>query len=174
MKTSDFEQRFTAWLDGKLSPEAAAEFEQEMRSRGFDPELERAAGAKLGSFLRKHSKAPSLPHAQFFNHLLMRQIEGEATSREAEPSRKRSWWGIPWMAWAGAACLLIAAVLFKTLIPVGGGSRMADLSPYFATIVDARTFDNRISATTVYDPKDNVTVLWLDGLEDLPADYVLQ
>ena len=41
-------------------------------------------------------------------------------------------------------------------------------------MVDARTFEPTISATTVYDPRDNVTVLWLDGLDYLPADYVLQ
>ena len=47
-------------------------------------------------------------------------------------------------------------------------------SPYFATVVDSRTFDPTVSASTVYDPRSNVTVLWLDGLDYLPADYALQ
>ena len=85
----------------------------------------------------------------------------------------RSWWGIPWFAYAAAACLLIAAVLFKGMIPVGGGT-MADQSAYFATVVDARTFENNVSASTVYNSRDNVTVLWLDGLDYLPADSVVQ
>jgi hypothetical protein len=48
------------------------------------------------------------------------------------------------------------------------------VSTYFATVVDSRTFDPTISANTVYDPQDNVTVLWIDGLDYLPADYALQ
>ena len=51
---------------------------------------------------------------------------------------------------------------------------MADQSAYFATVVDARTFENNVSASTVYNSRDNVTVLWLDGLDYLPADSVVQ
>jgi hypothetical protein len=173
MKTSEFEQQFTAWLDGKMSPDAVSAFEEELRARGFDPETERSAALNTGSLLRKHSRSPELPHAHFFNHLILRQIEKETASAAPAVVERRSWWGVPWLAWAGAACLLIAAVLFKNLIPVGGGT-LADRSPYFATVVDARTFEKSVSATTVYNPRDNVTVLWLDGLEYLPADYVLQ
>ena len=172
MKTSDFDQQFTAWLDGKLSPEEATAFEQEMRSRGFEPEAERTAALKVGDLLRTHSQAPALGHEQFFNHMLQRQIATEE-SRVSRAPGKRSWFGIPWLAWAGAACLLISAVLFKAWIPVGGPT-VADGTPYFATVVDARTFEKNVSASTVYNPKDNVTVLWLDGLDYLPADYALQ
>jgi len=55
-----------------------------------------------------------------------------------------------------------------------GGRTMADQSAYFATVVDARTFENNVSASTVYNSRDNVTVLWLDGLDYLPADSVVQ
>ena len=173
MKTSEFEQQFTAWLDGTLSPEAVASFEKELQNRGFDPEAERAAASRTGTLLRDHSRAPELPHAHFFNHLILRQIENDTKVPAAAVPQPRSWWGIPWLVWAGAACLLIAGLLFKNFIPVGGGT-LADRSPYFATVVDARTFEKAVSATTVYNPRDNVTVLWLDGLDYLPADYVLQ
>src|SRR6187401_2112119 len=119
MKTSDFDQQFTAWLDGKLSPEEASAFEQEMRSRGFEPEAERTAALKLGDLLRAHSQAPALGHEQFFNHMLQRQIATEQPQASRAVAR-RSWFGIPWLAWAGAACLLISAVLIKAWIPVGG------------------------------------------------------
>ena len=172
MKTSEFEEQFTAWLDGKLSPEEASAFEQEMRSRGFDPTAERSAASATTALLRENSATPRLGHAQFFNHLIQRQIETD--QKLATPTAgARSWWGIPWFAYAAAACLLIAAVLFKGMIPVGGGT-MADQSAYFATVVDARTFENNVSASTVYNSRDNVTVLWLDGLDYLPADSVVQ
>jgi hypothetical protein len=173
MKTSEFEEQFTAWLDGKLSPEDASAFEREMRDRGFDPELERSAASRTVALLREHSRTPALPHADFFNHQILHRIESSLDEPVPTPSRQRSWWGIPWLAWAGAACLLVAAALFKGLIPVGGGS-LAERSTYYATVVDARTFENTVSASTVYNPKDNVTVLWLDGLDYLPADFVVQ
>jgi anti-sigma factor RsiW len=169
MKTSEFEQQFTAWLDGQLSAEAAAAFETELRARGFDPAAERAAVEKTASLLARHSTTPALPNAEFFNHQLLHRIEQEERATAVEkPSR--SWWTLPRLAWSGAFSLLIAAVMFKAMIPVSSPER----SPYFATVVDARTFEPTISATTVYDPRDNVTVLWLDGLDYLPADYVLQ
>ena len=173
MKTSEFEQQFTAWLDGKLSPEKTDSFEQEMRDRGFDPNAERFAAASTTALLRKHSQSPTLGHRDFFNHQILHRIENDLEKPEAVRSGQRTWWGIPWLAWAGAACLLIAAVLFKNLIPVGGGS-LVERSTYFATVVDARTFEKTVSASTVYNPRDNVTVLWLDGLDYLPADFVVQ
>ena len=173
MKTSEFEEQFTAWLDGKLSPEDAAIFEQEMRDRGFNPELERSAASRTAALLRDHSQTPRIANADFFNHQIRHRIESSLDESAPVPSRQPSWLGIPWLAWAGAASLLIAAALFKGLIPIGGGS-LAERSTYFATVVDARTFENTVSASTVYNPKDNVTVLWLDGLDYLPADFVVQ
>ena len=172
MKTSEFEERFTAWLDGKLSPDEASAFEQELRTRGFDPAAARSAASVTTALLREHSPTPRLGHAQFFNHLIQRQIEADQKLATAAAGT-RSWWGIPWFAYAAAACLLIAAVLFKGMIPVGGGT-MADQSPYFATVVDARSLENNVSASTVYNSRDNVTVLWIDGLDYLPADSVVQ
>ena len=77
MKTSDFEQQFTAWLDGQLSAEAASAFEIELRARGFDPAAERAAAEKTTSLVARHSPAPTLPNAEFFNHQLLHRIEQE-------------------------------------------------------------------------------------------------
>ena len=40
--------------------------------------------------------------------------------------------------------------------------------------VEAWPADPSISATTVYNPDDNVTVVWLDGLDYIPATYALK
>lgn len=172
MKTSDFESNFTAWLDGQLSPEDAAAFEQEMRARGFDPATERVAAEKTGSLLRENSSVPPLPHADFFQHQLMRRIEREQAAAQPEPKAARTpWWTFPRLAWASAFCLLMAFALTKSLIPAGGTK---EGSNYFASIVDARTFESAISVETVYDPRDNVTVLWLNGLDYMSGDIVVQ
>ena len=86
-------------------------------------------------------------------------------------TQRRAWWSLPRLAFGGAACLLIAAVLFAGLIPRGVA---ADRSPYFAEVIDARPLSAGISADTIYTARDNVTVVWLDGLEYLPASYQLQ
>ena len=169
MKTSDsdFETNFTAWLDGRLTGDALAAFETEMRARGFDPAVERSAAGQLGKLLREHSFAPALSNAEFFNHQLLHRI---AQDQPSTPTR-RAWFTLPRLVWAGAWCLLAAALLFQALIPHGGPR---DRSPYFAQVIDARPLDSGISADTVYTARDNVTVVWLDGLDYLPADYKLQ
>jgi len=147
-----------------------------MRERGLDPATERASSEKLHRLLHENSAAPEMKHADFFNRQLMYRIEQEQRAEarpEAEPAGFWRLFALPKLAWAGLACLLIAGVMYKTLIPTSGPSPL-EQSTYFATVVDSRTFDPTISANTVYDPRDNITVLWIDGLDYLPADYALQ
>jgi hypothetical protein len=168
MKPSDFEQKFTAWLDGKLDANDAGEFEREMKDRGLDPAAEREQATRLSSLLRTHSTPPDMSNGDFFNHQLRHRI-----TQDSSPVRRssHSWWTWPRLVLAGACSLAMAGALFTTLIPRGGAPVR---EPYYATVVDARTFDPKVSASTVYDPRSNVTVLWLDGLDYLPADFALQ
>lgn len=176
MKPSSFEETFTLWLDNQLSPADAEAFEKQMRERGLDPAAERASSEKLHRLLHENSPAPEMKHTDFFNRQLMYRIEQEqraAAKPEAEPVGIWRLFALPRIVWAGLACLLLAGVMYRTLIPKSGPSPL-EVSTYFATVVDSRTFDPTISANTVYDPQDNVTVLWIDGLDYLPADYALQ
>lgn len=168
MKPSDFEENFTAWLDGQLDPEKTAAFEEELRARGFDPAAERAAAERTHALLTRHSTPPEMGNVDFFQHQLLHRIE-QAERETREPRVARSWWTFPRLAWAGAFCLLMAGLLFKTLIPTHSEAAGSD---YFATIVDARTYEPTISVDTVYDSSNNVTVLWLDGLDYMPTDIV--
>lgn len=169
MKPSDFETNFTAWLDGQLSSEQTAAFEQEMRACGFDPAAERTAAEQTSSLLRQHSPTPELRHADFFQHQLLHRIQQE--QEQPAPQAAWSWWSFPRLVWAGAFSLLVAGLLAKSLIPAGGTK---EGSNYFATIVDARTYESAITVDTVYDPRNNVTVLWLDGLDYMSGDIVVQ
>jgi hypothetical protein len=176
MKPSSFEETYTLWLDGQLSLADAATFEKQMRERGLDPAAERAGGEKLHRLLSANSPAPEMKHPDFFNRQLLYRIEQEQRAEakpEAAPAGFWRWLAFPKIAWAGVACLLIAGAMFKTMIPTNVPSSR-EKSPYFATVVDSRTFDPTVSANTVYNPQDNITVLWIDGLDYLPADYALQ
>ena len=168
MKT--FEERFTAWVDGQLTGSALAEFEKELAAHP-ETAAERAEARKLGDLLRAQP-VPKLGNGDFFNHQLMQRIAA-GTPRAAEPVQARAWfWSLPRLAFAGAACLAVAGGLFKTLIPAGlpPGAK----SDYYAEVVELWPGDPSISACTVYDPKDNVTVVWLEGLDFIPATYALK
>ncbi len=164
-----FEERFTAWVDGRLTGAELAEFENELAAHP-DALAEREDARKLGDLLRAQP-TPPLGNADFFNHQLMERIAAE-TPRAAEPVKVRGWfWSLPRLVLAGAACLAIAGGLFKTLIPPAAAP--GEKSKYYAQVIEAWPADPSISAITVYNPEDNVTVVWLDGLDYIPATYAL-
>jgi anti-sigma factor RsiW len=169
MKT--FEERYTAWIDGQLSGDELAAFEQELAAHPEATE-DRLAAQKLGDLLRTHGVAPALSNADFFNLQLQQRIEAEMPRPRVEPARSGGgafFWPISRLIWAGAACLGIAALLYRTTIPA---PKAAEPSNYFAQVVEAWPSDPSISATTVYSPEDNVTVLWLDGLDYMPSEQL--
>ncbi len=166
-----FEERFTAWVDGNLSAAEMASFERELETVP-DALTDQQAARRLGNLLRQHAAAPSLTNGDFFNHQIMARISVETPATVEKTGRAWWRWSVPQLAFAGAVCLLMAGGLFKMMIPTGAEAAGAG-TPYFAEIVDARTGDPSVSATTVYNAKDNVTILWLDGLDYLPASYKL-
>lgn len=164
-----FEEQFTAWVDGQLTGPELAEFEKQLAEHP-EAAAEKADAQHLGEFLRAHPTVPKLTNPDFFNHQLMERIAAEMP-RVAEKPRA-SFCSLPRLAWAGAFCLAVAFGLYKSTIPAGSPS---DNQPkYFAQVVEAWPADPGISATTVYSPEDNVTVLWLDGLDYIPATYALK
>jgi anti-sigma factor RsiW len=163
-----FEEQFTAWVDGQLEGAELAQFEQQL-SQHPEAAGEKDEALRLREFLRTHPTAPKLSNPDFFNHQLMQRIAAE-TPREVEQKRT-SFWSVARLAWAGAFCLAFAFALFKATIPAPA-PRNSD-AKYFAQVVEAWPSDPSITATTVYNPEDNVTVVWLDGLEYIPASYAL-
>ncbi len=168
-----FEEQFTAWVDGKLSGPELASFERELKQHP-EAATDRADALKFGNFLRANPSAPKLTNADFFNLQIQQRIATDVP-RERAVERAAGWfWSLPRLLVAGAACLLVAGVMFKTMIPSGTSVTAADASPYFAQVVESWTSEPGVSARTVYNAKDNVTVLWLDGLDYIPASYELK
>jgi anti-sigma factor RsiW len=168
-----FEEQFTAWVDGQLSGDDLAEFEKELAQHP-DAATEKAAAQKLTKLLREHPTAPALTNAEFFNL----QIQQQLTTSEAPgraPGKPAGWFfSLPRLILAGAACLLVAGLLFKTLIPTKDHSTALATSPYFAQVIEMWPSEPGIWANAVYNPEQNVTVVWLDGLDYIPASYELK
>ena len=165
-----FEEQFTAWVDGKLTGVELEEFEKQLAEHP-EAEAEKEAAHKLGRLLREHPTVARIPNPDFFNHQLMQRIAAETPKPVVAEKKRPFFLSIPGLAWAGAFCLLVTVALFETIIP--GGKRHLDTSTYFAQVVETWPASPNVTASTVYDPKDNVTVVWLDGLDYIPASYAL-
>lgn len=163
-----FEEQFTAWVDNKLTGAELEEFEKQL-AKHPEAASEKDEALRLGEFLRTHPTAPRLTNPDFFNHQLMQRIAAE-TPRVAE-ERRTSFWSVSRLAWSGAFCLALAFALYKSIVTTPAPQE-ADPT-YFAQVVETWPSDPGISATTVYSPEDNVTVVWLDGLDYIPSSLAL-
>lgn len=152
------EENLTAYLDGKLSPADAAAFE------ATHPEVaaERRQHERLRAALAK--EAPALSHGDFFNHQILREI-----SPAPMPSTvKRTPFSLWRLAFAAAACLLAAAGIFFTFV----GPQKSRSGDYYAQVLSVKAGDPDITAQLV--EADGVAVVWIDGLDALPTNYVLE
>ena len=157
-----FEEKFTAWVDGKLSGKELEAFEMELAAH---PEAgkDKEDMVRIGALLRSHPTVPRLTSPDFFNHQIMERIAAE-TPREPRPAEKGAFlWPLRRLVLAGGFCLAVAFVLFESLIP--------QTPDEDRQIVKAWSEDPRITATAFYDSTQNVTVVWLDGLDYVPGSY---
>jgi hypothetical protein len=195
MKT--FEERYQAWIEDRLSGQEAEAFERELDARAV-PADESADSEKLGAWLRRCAAPPQLTNGEFFNHQLMARIAAEEQSVQPHRAAERQGWTLPWahLAWAALCMILLGFALYRSPVPpagvsapreaglataslppgAGGGAGASSPRPsaYHAEVLDVRAFDPNISATAVRMGQDDVTVVWLDGLDYLPDDYQLQ
>ncbi|MDD5351412.1 MAG: hypothetical protein PHQ12_14465 [Chthoniobacteraceae bacterium] len=169
-----FEARYTAWMDGALPESERAAFEAECESRGLSPaqiEADRLQTLQLGGLLRRHAQATAaapLPNPDFFNAQILRQIGAETPCPEPERSRETSLlWPLRRLIWSGAASLGAAALLFAALV-FPALHRSGPPPEYYAQIL--KTADPAISAVAMRPKNENVTVLWIDGLDYVPAE----
>jgi len=165
MKT--FEEKYTAWIDGRLSGSDLADFEAEL-ARTDHAAGEKEDSIKLGTLLRSNYKAPELKNTDFFNHQLMQRIAAEQPTVKPATQPAATSWSLSSLAWAGAFCMAIVAGIFFFAIPKGGVQNTTG-NEYVAQITNVRSDDPAITATTFHSKDNKLTVIWLDGLEYLPV-----
>lgn len=170
MKT--FEEKWTAWVDGRLSETERTEFEATLADRAA-AEAEKLEVQKLGALLREELQPLPMGNEEFFHHQLRTRIAAEARSPVAEgrPGLRESWWTIRRLVWTGLTSLAIFALCTFFVLREEPAS---DQSQYLTQILNAKV-DPSISpyaTVSIFQTKqDRVTVLWVDGLKSLPADY---
>ena len=155
------EEKWAAYIDRKFSAQEAATFERE--NPGASAEREMHAWISLA--LRSHSPAPKLRNAEFFNERILREI---SPSKTEAPQPRRALWPLWRLAFASACCLLVAGGIYATFVRGHGGGK----DRYFAQVVSVKAGDDLLDATVL--DADGLAVVWIDGLDQLPNDYVLQ
>lgn len=176
-----FEELYTAWIDDRLTGDERAEFERTLPDRAAAA-TDRARARSCAELLRRHAEAPLLANADFFSHQLMERIAAEERRHPAPvvSSRPRffTW---PGLAWASAFCALALIGGYYVgqnerfhRVPITS-NEIAATAPahYDASIIKVTSEDPAIS-TSVYSDDDGMKVLWLDGLDYLPATYQLE
>jgi len=169
MKT--FEEKWTAWLDGELRGKELAEFEASLPDRAA-AEAEKLEAQKLGMLLKEQLSARAMGNEDFFNHQLRERIEREsAPERSSSLSRPRFAWTLGRLVWSGATALALFAICTFFVLR---NREPADQSQYLSQILNARVDPGMSPYATVsmfQTKEDKVTVLWVDGLQSLPAEY---
>ena len=172
MKT--FEERHTAWLDGRLGETESAKFEGELAAEhGLDPVAERATLGRLKLALRAHLADVRMPNPDFFNHRLMERIHADGTPVS---SGRRPWLSsmVSRLFLVGATALVLGVVSYRGLI----APRLEEPRPetaYLTQVLDAKSPAPEVSAVSFNANANDkpAAVLWLDGMEHVPESYAV-
>jgi anti-sigma factor RsiW len=167
MKT--FEEKWTAWLDGQLGGQELVEFEASLSDKAR-ADAEKQETHKLGALLKEHLGADTLNNEEFFSHQIRERIRRESEV-EARPAFGATWWSIRRLALSGVSALAIFA-MFAVVVMREKSPR--EHSEYLTQIVNARVdplVNPNATISMFGTKKDRVTVLWVEGLQSLPADY---
>lgn len=172
MKT--FEEKWTAWVDDELSEAERAEFEASLENRAA-AEAEKNQAHKLGALLKEQLQPRPMGNEEFFHHQLRERIARETAATEpAAPAPSplpETWWSIRRLLWLGATSLAVFAVCTFFVMREQPAPTQSD---YLTQILNARVDPgvNPNATVSIFQTKeDRVTVLWVDGLKSLPADY---
>src|SRR5438067_8313911 len=167
MKT--FEEKWTAWLDGKLSGKELTDFEASLPDLAA-AEAEKHGVLKLGAFLKEQLAGQPLSNEEFFSHQIRERIARENESRSG--GARSTWWTIPRLVWSGATALALFLITAVWLI---SQNEPGEQSEYLTQILNSRVDPgvNPNAKIYIFESKSDskVTVLWTEGLQSLPADY---
>lgn len=170
MKT--FEEKWTAWVDDELSDTERAEFEASLDDR-VAAETEKLQAHKLRALLKEELQPRAMGNEEFFHHQLRNRIAAETPSPASRsmPREGASWWTIRRLLWTGVSSLAVFAICTFFVLRE---KQSPGQSHYLTQILNARV-DPGVSpyaTVSIFQTKqDRVTVLWVDGLKALPADY---
>ena len=152
----NFESTFNRWVDGDLDEAERREFEA-----GLDAETRLAAKAwpATRALLKETARTISLPHPDFLNEQIRRELE-------RKPAPAAAWFPLRRLLLAGACCVAAAVVLTAFFLP---------LQNHAETVVFmAETSSPDTSASAFQTPGARGAVIWLEGMPYIPGEERVQ
>ena len=155
----NFESTFNRWLDGSLDEAERREFEA-----GLDEETLRAGKSWPGmrALLKESAGQISLPHPDFLNEQVRREIESSRAASRAPliPLRR--------LLWAGAFCVALALSLSAAFLPLQNHGNTSNI------VFLAETASPDASVSAFRTPGDRGTVIWLEGTPYISGEEKVQ
>jgi hypothetical protein len=163
----NFEEHYTAWIDGTMSAPEQIDFERQLEDRDAANQ-DRSDARRLGQLLRSALEPGSLRHGDFLNARVIESISRE----ERAPVREGAvLFPIRRLVFGGVFCLLAAVALSFVLLPRDGG-RM-DEAALISQVLSAHSSDPQLYAYSFNVPSAKASVLWISGAEFIPANEPL-
>lgn len=154
----NIESLYNRWLDGSLDEAERQKFEATL-----DEETLASAKAwpQVRQLLKESAEQITLPHPDFLNEQIQREIERENPRPSAAVP-------LPRLVWAGAFCVATAIVLTMLFLPLDRSGKAG------ATVFLAETSAPGASASTFRTPGDRGAVIWLEGISFIPDEEQVQ
>ena len=148
----NIESTYNRWLDGNLDEAARRKFEATLDDETLTSS---AAWPEVRQLLKESADEITLPHPDFLNEQIRREIERDNVGASATVPLSR-------LLWAGAFCAAAAVAFTLLFLPVDRSGHAG------ATVFLAETPAPGISASTFRTPEDRGVVIWLEGMPYIP------
>jgi len=122
---------------------------------------------KTRAILREHLTVPPLQNPDFINSRVLAEIEREDRKPSAAPG-----FSLRWLFWSGATALLTAGLLTALLMPHEFGLRNKE--EFISQVVCARAETPQLSVSQFRAPGERGVVLWMDGVDYIPAEEAVR
>lgn len=159
----NFEERYTAWLDGTMDDAERVAFEKELPDRD-EAMADRDSWSKLRGSMRDAVSPARMPHPDFVNSQVLAVIRREQSVGTKHRDRGAvRLFPLGRLAFAGAFLVVLAAVLSFVFLP-GFGQGVATTSE----VVEARGGTEKTYAYS-FEAPGRASVLWIDNAGYIPA-----
>jgi anti-sigma factor RsiW len=141
-----------------------------MPARNFKPfcatsmkNFDEADWHKTRALLRAHLTAPGLEHPDFVNSRVLEEIE-----REKKRPRTPAFVSLRRLAWSGIAAIVLAVILTLVVLPHQVEHRSD--GEFISQVVTARAEMPQLSVSEFRAPDERGVVIWLEGVDYIPAE----
>lgn len=132
-----------------------------------DPQWERTR-----QLLREHLVVPPPDHPDFINSQVLAMIRHEEATAGGTSTSAPPLWSLGRLLWPSLATLAAAIALSFFLLPRDFAGRGTD--DFISQVIAVQTANPQTSVTSFRVPDDAGVVLWIEGVDYIPATHQVQ